>query len=95
MGCGCLPLHLGSTAATCEGSNSAARQPSGVAGKRDKALREAPFTWIVLAAHELPFPHQDPADRFLAATAGTLGLTLVTADDRLLGLGKIATLANH
>ena len=26
----------------------------------------------------------------LAATAGTVGLTLVTADDRLLGLGKIA-----
>ena len=59
-------------------------------------LREAPLTHeIVLAAHELPFPHQDPADRFLAATASTLGLTLVTADDRLLGLGKIATLANH
>jgi PIN domain nuclease of toxin-antitoxin system len=59
-------------------------------------LREAPLTHeIVLAAHELPVPHQDPADRFLAATAGTLGLTLVTADDRLLGLGKIATLANH
>ena len=59
-------------------------------------LREAPLTHeIVLAAHELLLPHQDPADRFLAATAGTLGLTLVTADDRLLGLGKIATLANH
>jgi hypothetical protein len=59
-------------------------------------LREAPLTHeIVLAAHELPLPHQDPADRFLAATAGTLDLTLVTADDRLLGLGKIATLANH
>jgi PIN domain nuclease of toxin-antitoxin system len=59
-------------------------------------LREAPLTHeIVVAAHELPLPHQDPADRFLAATAGVLGLTLVTADDRLLGLGKIATLANH
>lgn len=57
---------------------------------------EAPLTHeIVLAAHELPFAHQDPADRFLAATAGVLGLTLVTADDRLLGLGSIATLANR
>jgi PIN domain nuclease of toxin-antitoxin system len=59
-------------------------------------LREAPLTHdIVLAAHQLPLPHRDPADRFLAATALVLGLTLVTADDRLLGLGEIATLANR
>lgn len=59
-------------------------------------FREAPLTHeIVVAAHELPLRHQDPADRFLAATAGLLGLTLVTADDRLLGLGNIATLANR
>ncbi|HEV2386223.1 MAG TPA: type II toxin-antitoxin system VapC family toxin [Candidatus Acidoferrales bacterium] len=59
-------------------------------------FREAPLTHeIVVAAHELPLPDQDPADRLLTATAGTLGLTLVTADDRLLGLGKIATLANR
>lgn len=59
-------------------------------------MREAPLTHeIVVAAQELPLPHQDPADRFLAATAEVLGLTLVTADHRLLGLGTIATLANH
>lgn len=59
-------------------------------------MREAPLTHeIVVAAQELPFPHQDPADRFLAATAELLGLTLVTADHRLLGLGTIATLANR
>lgn len=59
-------------------------------------LREAPLTHeIALAARELPFDHRDPADRFLAATAHVLQLTLVTADDRLLGLGKIATLANR
>jgi PIN domain nuclease of toxin-antitoxin system len=57
---------------------------------------EAPLTHeIVVAAQELPFPHQDPADRFLVATAEVLGLTLVTADHRLLGLGTIATLANR
>ena len=50
---------------------------------------------IVLAARRLPLPHRDPADRFLAATAQALGLTLVTADDRLLGLGEIKTLANR
>ena len=59
-------------------------------------MREAPLTHeIVVAAQELPLPHQDPADRFLAATADVLGLTLVTADHRLLGLGTIATLANR
>jgi PIN domain nuclease of toxin-antitoxin system len=59
-------------------------------------LREAPLTHeIVVAARELPLQHPDPADRFLAATAEVLGLTLVTADQRLLGLGKIATLANR
>jgi PIN domain nuclease of toxin-antitoxin system len=59
-------------------------------------MREAPLTHeIVAAAQELPLAHQDPADRFLAATAAVLGLTLVTADDRLLGLGTIATLANR
>jgi PIN domain nuclease of toxin-antitoxin system len=59
-------------------------------------FREAPLTHeIVAAAHELPIPHSNPADRFLAATAEVLGLTLVTADNRLLGLGRIATLANR
>ncbi len=59
-------------------------------------LREAPLTIeIVLAAHHLPLPNPDPADRFLAATAQVLDLTLVTADERLLGLGDIKTLANR
>jgi PIN domain nuclease of toxin-antitoxin system len=40
-------------------------------------------------------PHADPADRFLAATAKVLKLTLVTADKTLLGLGDIASLANR
>ena len=59
-------------------------------------LREAPLTReIALAAHRLPWPHPDPADRFLVATAQILDLTLVTADARLLGLGDIRTLANR
>lgn len=58
-------------------------------------LREAPLTHeIVLAADSLVL-HSDPADRFLVATAKVLGLTLVTADRNLLGLGDIATLANR
>ncbi len=60
------------------------------------SLKEAPLTHeIVLAARRLRFPHTDPADRFLAATAQVLRLTLVTADANLLGLGEISTLANR
>ena len=59
-------------------------------------FHEAPLTHeIAIAARQLPLAHQDPADRFLAATALVLGLTLVTADPELLGLGEIATLANR
>lgn len=57
--------------------------------------REAPLTHeIALVARQLPL-HQDPADRILAATAEVLDLTLVTADERLLGLGAIRTMANR
>jgi PIN domain nuclease of toxin-antitoxin system len=57
--------------------------------------REAPPTHeIALAARSLPL-HRDPADRFLAATALVLNLVLATADQRLLGLGEIQTLANR
>jgi PIN domain nuclease of toxin-antitoxin system len=59
-------------------------------------FQEAPLTHeIALAARQLPLPHQDPAGRFLAATAQVLDLTLVTADAGLLGLGEIATLGNR
>jgi PIN domain nuclease of toxin-antitoxin system len=59
-------------------------------------FREAPLTHeIAAAARRLPLPQRDPADRFLAATAQVLDLTLVTADASLLGLGEIATLGNR
>jgi PIN domain nuclease of toxin-antitoxin system len=59
-------------------------------------LREAPLTHeIVCTGLALALPHADPADRFLAATAKVLKLTLLTADRRLLGLGEIASLANR
>jgi PIN domain nuclease of toxin-antitoxin system len=64
--------------------------------KATARTREAPLTHeIALAAQQLPWTHRDPADRFLAATAQVLGLTLVTADERLLALKGIATLANR
>jgi len=59
-------------------------------------LREAPLTnEIVRTGFALPLPHADPTDRFLAATAKVLKLTLVTADRRLLALREIATLDNR
>ena len=59
-------------------------------------MHEAPLTReIVRTSFSLPLPHADPADRFLAATAKVLNLTLVTADKRLLELDEINSLANR
>ena len=58
--------------------------------------REAPLTHdIAVASRQLSLSHQDPADRFIAATALVMGLTLVTADERLLHSSEYARLANR
>lgn len=58
--------------------------------------REAPLTHeIAVTSRHLSLPHQDPADRFLAATARVMGLTLVTADERLLQSPEYERLANR
>jgi len=57
--------------------------------------REAPLTHeIALATREIELSHRDPIDRFLAATARVLDLTLVTADERLLRGAGYAVMAN-
>lgn len=59
-------------------------------------VREAPITHeIALVSRRLDLEHDDPADRFLVATAKVLGLTLVTADERLLGCKQIDLLPNR
>jgi len=59
-------------------------------------LHEAHLTFEVAAtAHQIELPHPDPADRFLAATAKVLDLTLVTADKRLLALQDLSLMANR
>jgi len=64
--------------------------------KYSEQLREAPLTKeIVTTAMVLVFPHADPADRFLAATAKVLNLTLVTNDRNLLDSTEISTLSNR
>jgi PIN domain nuclease of toxin-antitoxin system len=58
-------------------------------------LQEAPLDWKIV--HEMRFlmlGYKDPADRFLAATARAYDMTLVTADQRLLRLPGLKTLAN-
>lgn len=48
---------------------------------------------IAIGAYQLPGEfHRDPADRALVATARAMGLTLVTADKRLLRYRKVKTL---
>jgi PIN domain nuclease of toxin-antitoxin system len=59
-------------------------------------LREAPLTnEVAIQSRIVRLPHDDLADRFLAATARVYGLTLVTADERLLGSREFRTLANR
>jgi PIN domain nuclease of toxin-antitoxin system len=58
-------------------------------------FREVPINHeIAIQSRLVNLPHQDPVDRFLAATALVYDLTLVTADERLLGLGKFSVLPN-
>lgn len=59
-------------------------------------LTEAPLTIdVALAVSSLGFPHGDPADHFIAATAKVFDLVLVTADQNLIDLEGIRVLANR
>src|SRR3972149_9299501 len=65
--------------------------------KRLEELRpiEAPVNHeVVIESERIDLAHQDPADRFLAATAVVFDLTLVTADDRLLKSKSFAVMPN-
>ncbi|MGA7220081.1 MAG: type II toxin-antitoxin system VapC family toxin [Candidatus Sulfotelmatobacter sp.] len=62
---------------------------------QEMELTEAPLTVeVALAIASIDFPHADPADHFLAATAKVFDLTLVTADEDLLNLPGIRVMAN-
>ncbi|MGH9013400.1 MAG: type II toxin-antitoxin system VapC family toxin [Acidimicrobiia bacterium] len=63
---------------------------------RKVPLRDAPLNReVALRSRTVDLPHQDPADRFLVATAAVYDLTLVTADERLLGASGYRVLANR
>ncbi len=59
-------------------------------------LREALVTnAVALESRRVQLPHRDPIDRLLVATARIYGLTLVTADEWLLGATGVSILANR
>jgi len=63
---------------------------------RNLPVQEAPLTFEVsLECSRVQLPHRDPVDRFLVATARVFELTLVTADERLVGAKGIQVLANR
>jgi PIN domain nuclease of toxin-antitoxin system len=60
------------------------------------SFREAPLTHeVVMEMEGVATAHKDPANRFLAATAKTFGLTLVTADENLIRGRGYSVLANR
>jgi PIN domain nuclease of toxin-antitoxin system len=50
---------------------------------------------IAIESRRLKLPQQDPADRFIAATASIHSLTLITSDDKLAGSKELSTLDNR
>lgn len=79
-------LHLTGTDARTWVSEALRRAP----------LREAPVTHAVaIESERLLLDHWDTADRFIAATAGVLDATLVTADERLIDAKDLKVLANR
>ena len=48
---------------------------------------------VAIQSRSVRLPHQDPADRFLAATAIVYDFTLVTADSRIISAKDVPVLA--
>ncbi len=58
-------------------------------------LHEAPLNHeVALESRSVDLTHDDPADRFLAATARVYDLTLVTADRRLFKAKRLSVFRN-
>jgi PIN domain nuclease of toxin-antitoxin system len=50
---------------------------------------------VAIRSREVAIPHNDPADRFITATALVYDLTLVTADETLIAAKPCPILANR
>jgi PIN domain nuclease of toxin-antitoxin system len=58
-------------------------------------IKEAPLTYeVAIKSRFIKLPHQDPADRFISATALVYGMTLVTADGNIASSKEIPLLIN-
>jgi PIN domain nuclease of toxin-antitoxin system len=61
----------------------------------DLNLKESSLSWKIAFEMSYILPnHKDPADRFLTATAVAYDLTLVTSDQKLIGVPGLKVLAN-
>lgn len=59
------------------------------------SFKEAPITHeVAILSRKVALPHQDPADRFIVATAIVYDITLVTADPRLVNHREFPVLVN-
>ena len=59
-------------------------------------MNDAPLSReVAVRSRSVRLDHEDPADRFLAATAEVYELTLVTADDRVLRGKGLRTFPNR
>lgn len=62
---------------------------------RQWPMQDAPLDReTAIASRTIQLGHEDPADRFLAATAIVQGLTLVTSDRLLIEASSVPTLSN-
>jgi PIN domain nuclease of toxin-antitoxin system len=62
----------------------------------DPDIKEIPIDKkIALTSREVNLPHQDPADRFIAATAFIHQMTLITSDRKLEESEEISILSNY
>jgi len=74
---------------------------AGIGNRIRKMFQRLPFREAVInqevaiQSRYVDLLHQDPADRFLAATAMVYDLTLVTADKRLISSEQFPVLAIH
>ena len=61
---------------------------------RNSPIVEVPISMeIAMSSRSISVANQDPADRFIAASAKVLGLTLVTSDKKLLKCSEIEVLS--
>ncbi len=59
-------------------------------------LKEAPVNYdVAIESRRMTLPQQDPADRFIAATAKVFDLTLITADQRLMECPEISIISSQ